>query len=59
MSRVLEELWYGNITPIDRNFKKDSEFTEAVKMLSKNETAHYTNPRLKHRFPFGMFFTRL
>ena len=38
MSRVLEELWYGNITPIDRSFKKDSAFAEAVKMLSRNET---------------------
>ena len=35
---MLEELWYGNVTPIDRSFKKDSEFAEAVRMLSRNET---------------------
>lgn len=40
MSRVLEELWYGNITPIDRKHEKDSEFAEAVKMMGRNANTH-------------------
>ncbi len=37
MRRMLEKLWYGNIDPIARSFKRDSEFGEAAKMLCKNE----------------------
>ena len=35
--RILEELWYGNITPNAREFVRGTVFDEACQMLCKNE----------------------
>lgn len=35
--RILEELWYGNITPNAREFVRGTEFDEACQMLCKKE----------------------
>lgn len=35
--RILEELWFGNITPNARNFASGSEYGELCKLLCRNE----------------------
>lgn len=35
--RILEELWYGNINPQDKQYQRGSKFDEALKMMCKNE----------------------
>ena len=37
MRRILEELFYGNINPQDKQFNRGTKFDEAVRLLSKNE----------------------
>ena len=37
MRRILEEFWYGNINPQDKQFNRGTKYDEAVRLLSKNE----------------------
>ncbi len=37
MRSILQEFAYGNITPNDQSFKKNSAFGEAMKALTNNE----------------------
>jgi len=37
MRRILEELWYGNINPQDKQFNRGTKFDEALRLLSRNE----------------------
>lgn len=37
MRRMLEELYYGNIRPNDKQFIRDTQFDKAMHMLSENE----------------------
>lgn len=34
MSRILEKMWHGNITPGDRSYKRVTEFDESLRMAS-------------------------
>ena len=38
MISILEEFAYGNITPNDQSFKRNSAFGEAMRALTDNET---------------------
>ena len=35
--KILEELWYGNINPMERPFQRQRRFDKAFRMLTKNE----------------------
>ncbi len=35
--KVLEEFWYGNIRPIEREFHNQMKFDKVLKLLAKNE----------------------
>jgi len=37
MRRMLEELYYGNIRPNDKQFIRDTQFDKAMHVLSENE----------------------
>jgi hypothetical protein len=37
MRRMLEELYYGNIKPNDKQFIRDTQFDKAMHVLSENE----------------------
>ena len=37
MRRVLEELWRGNISPMDKKFQRGSDFDESLGCMVKNE----------------------
>ena len=34
---IIEELWYGNIAPCERDFKKDSVYSELLGYIVKHE----------------------
>ena len=34
---ILEELWYGNISPCERNFKKGSKYSELLGYIVRYE----------------------
>lgn len=34
---IIEELWYGNISPCKRNFKKGSKFSELLGYIVRHE----------------------
>lgn len=38
MRRMLEELYYGNIRPNDKQFIRNTQFDKAMHVLSENET---------------------
>ncbi len=35
---ILEDLWYGNIQPVARNFRQGTNYADAAKMLCRNES---------------------
>jgi len=37
MRRMLEELYYGNINPNDKQFIRSTQFAKAMNVLSGNE----------------------
>ena len=37
MQSILEEFFYGNISPDAQFFKKDSEYAEVMRVISRNE----------------------
>ena len=37
MRKILEEFWYGNINPQDKQFHSGTEYDETLKMMCKNE----------------------
>lgn len=37
MKRILEEFWYGNVTPSARCFVRGTKYDEACRMLCRNE----------------------
>ena len=34
---IIEELWYGNISPCERDFKKGSEYSELLGYIVRHE----------------------
>ncbi len=34
---IIEELWYGNISPCERNFKKGSKYSELLGYIVRHE----------------------
>ena len=34
---ILEEFWYGNINPSERQFQRQRRFDKAFRLLTKNE----------------------
>lgn len=34
---IIEELYYGNINPIEKEFKRDSSYAKFMKIFSENE----------------------
>jgi hypothetical protein len=34
---IIEELWYGNISPCERDIKKDSEYAELLEQIVRHE----------------------
>lgn len=34
---IIEELWYGNISPCERDVKKDSEYAELLEQIVRQE----------------------
>ena len=34
---IIEELWYGNISPCERDIKKDSEYAELLEQIVRYE----------------------
>lgn len=34
---IIEELWYGNITPCERDFKKGSKYSELLGYIVRHE----------------------
>ena len=34
---ILEDLWYGNISPWERPFKKDSEYAELLTLVVRHQ----------------------
>ena len=37
MRRILEEFWYGNINPQDKQFHRGTKFDESLKLMCRNE----------------------
>ena len=37
--RMLEELWFGNVRPNERNFYRQKEFEKILGLLTRNEKA--------------------
>ena len=35
--KVLEEFWYGNISPMERPFQSQRKFDKVFRLLAKNE----------------------
>ncbi len=35
--KVIEEFWYGNITPVERPFQRQRQFDKIFSLLAKNE----------------------
>ena len=35
--RILEELWYGNITTQDRNIPPNSQISKLIRLIARNE----------------------
>ena len=34
---ILEELWYGNVSPCERDFKQDSKYSELLGYIVRHE----------------------
>ncbi|MFR9182382.1 MAG: DUF6809 family protein [Christensenellales bacterium] len=39
---IIEELYYGNINPIEKEFKRDSSYAKFMKIFSENEHKLYS-----------------
>ncbi len=52
---ILEDLYYGNITPVERSIVRDSELDKLVKLLSRNEEAISSSLTEKQLEAFGKF----
>lgn len=37
MMRILEELWYGNLHPSEKKFRRQTEFDKILKLLVRHE----------------------
>ena len=39
---IIEELYYGNINPVEKEFKRDSSYAKFMKIFSENEHKLYS-----------------
>ena len=51
MESIIEELYYGNITPAERSFRRTGEYAHILQLVTRNEEKLTERDRRKHRSP--------